>query len=206
VVFALVDELCDAFETDAFHAGLDEVFYIGMDKCPRCSGKDKAELFAGEVGRIRDHLARKNRKLWMWGDRLLDGKTTGIGEWEASISGTHRAASLVPRDVVICDWHYELPHPTAAWFALEGFDVVTCPWKNQTSAVQQVDDMRRLRSQSTKEVKSHARGIVQTVWSGAPSFLDQYAALQRGDVAKDKPSEAACFLRVFEELQAPAHR
>jgi hypothetical protein len=49
VVFSLVDEICDAFETNAFHAGMDEVFYIGDDKCPRCGGVDKAVLFAGEV-------------------------------------------------------------------------------------------------------------------------------------------------------------
>jgi hypothetical protein len=28
VVFAIVDEICDVFEADAFHAGMDEVFYI----------------------------------------------------------------------------------------------------------------------------------------------------------------------------------
>lgn len=81
VVFTLVDEICDAFETDAFHAGMDEVFYIGHDARPRCSGRDKAELFAGEVNTIRNHLAERNRKLWIWGDRLIDGKTTGIGLW-----------------------------------------------------------------------------------------------------------------------------
>lgn len=46
VVFALMDEICNVFETDAFHAGMDEVFYIGEKQCPRCSGRDKAELFA----------------------------------------------------------------------------------------------------------------------------------------------------------------
>lgn len=49
IVFEVVDEICDAFEATAFHAGMDEVFYIGEDKCPRCGGRDKAELFAGEV-------------------------------------------------------------------------------------------------------------------------------------------------------------
>ncbi|HUM65749.1 MAG TPA: family 20 glycosylhydrolase, partial [Chitinophagaceae bacterium] len=76
VVFALVDEIVDAFEADAFHAGMDEVFYIGNPKCPRCGGKDKAALFAGEVTRIRDHLARSGKELWIWGDRLIDGYTT----------------------------------------------------------------------------------------------------------------------------------
>ena len=45
VVFAVMDELCDVFETDAFHAGMDEVFYIGETNCPRCGGKDRARFF-----------------------------------------------------------------------------------------------------------------------------------------------------------------
>ena len=57
---------------------MDEVFYIGEDNCPRCSGRDKAELFAGEVTKIRNHLALKNRRLMIWGDRLIDGKTSVI--------------------------------------------------------------------------------------------------------------------------------
>jgi hypothetical protein len=43
VVFDIVSELIDVFETDVFHAGMDEVFYIGENKCPRCGGMDKAE-------------------------------------------------------------------------------------------------------------------------------------------------------------------
>ena len=62
VVFALVDEICDVFEAEAFHAGMDEVFYIGEAQCPRCSGRDKAELFAGEVRTIRDHLAHQREE------------------------------------------------------------------------------------------------------------------------------------------------
>jgi hypothetical protein len=52
VVFALVDEIVEVFDADAFHAGMDEVFYIGMDRCPRCGGRDKAELFAGVMQTI----------------------------------------------------------------------------------------------------------------------------------------------------------
>ena len=85
VLFDLIDEICNVFESDAFHAGMDEVFYIGEAQCPRCSGRDKADLFAGEVRTIRDHLALNGRKLWIWGDRLIDGKTTGIGLWSARL-------------------------------------------------------------------------------------------------------------------------
>jgi len=107
VVLPLVDEVCEVFEADAFHAGMDEVFYIGEAQCPRCGGKDKAELFAGEVKLIHDHLQANGRQLWLWGDRLLDGKASGLGEWEASVNNTHRAVDLIPSDIVICDWHYE---------------------------------------------------------------------------------------------------
>jgi hypothetical protein len=99
VVFALVDEIMEAFEADAFHAGMDEVFYIGEDECPRCHGRDRSELFAGEVTLIRDHLAEKGQELWIWGDRLLDGNTSGLGMWEASENDTHRAVDLIPKDV-----------------------------------------------------------------------------------------------------------
>jgi len=128
IVFALVDEVCEAFEADAFHAGMDEVFYIGEAQCPRCKGRNKAELFAGEIRAIRDHLQPAKRQLWVWGDRLLDGKLTGLGEWEASRNDTYPAVDLIPKDVVICDWHYERADQTAVYFAMKGLDVVTCSW------------------------------------------------------------------------------
>jgi hypothetical protein len=203
VVWALVDEVCDAFEADAFHAGMDEVFYLGEERCPRCSGKDKAGLFAGEVTRIRDHLAKSNRTLWIWGDRLLDGKVTGLGEWEASFNNTAPAIDLIPKDVVICDWHYNRAEPTAAYFALKGFRVVTCPWKNPGSAAQQVRDVARLRRQSNEVVAERVLGIVQTVWSGANSFLDEFDSFSRSeDPDREAKTETACFLRVCAEIAA----
>lgn len=201
VVFALVDEVCDAFEAEAFHAGMDEVFYIGEDKCPRCGGKDKSQLFAGEVKKIRDRLALKNRKLWIWGDRLLDGKTTGLGEWEASENDTYRAIDMIPRDVTICDWHYVRPEPTAAYFALKGLPVVTCPWNNSKSGVLQVRDMARTKENSSAKIRENLRGIVDTVWSDADSFIDEYYSLMKGAVPK-KESQAQCFIQVFEEMRS----
>ena len=174
VVFALVDEICAAFESTAFHAGMDEVFYLGEDKCPRCSGHDKAELFANEVRKIRDHLAQNNRRLWIWGDRLIDGKVTGLGMWEASMNNTHRAIDLIPKDVLICDWHYERPDKTAVLFAMKGFDVVTCPWRRPAVGTVQFADMIDFRETATAQMKERYKGIVQTVWSDAGSFMDGF--------------------------------
>ncbi len=197
VVFDLVDEICTVFEAKAFHAGMDEVFYIGEAQCPRCSGRDKAELFAGEVRLIRDHLAEEGRKLWIWGDRLIDGKTTGLGEWEASMNNTHRAIDMIPKDVVICDWHYERPDQTAVLFAAKGLSVVTCPWRNPSVAVLQVQDMVRFREHSTPLMKDRFQGMVQTVWSGASQFMDSYYGI-RPESGADSP--AMCFRQMYSEI------
>jgi hypothetical protein len=196
VVFALIDELCDVFEADVFHAGMDEVFYIGEPKCPRCGGKDKAVLFAGEVTALHDHLQAKGRRLWIWSDRLLDGPSTGLGEWEASANGTSRAIDLIPKDVVLCDWHYEQDVPTAPYFAMKGFHVVTCPWKSSELAVWQAQDMAQWRSRSPAELKDRFDGVMQTVWSGAGSFLERDY-----NSKPDATNSWNCFKAMFGEIK-----
>lgn len=174
VVFALVDELLNVFEASDFHAGLDEVFYIADAKCPRCNGHDPARLFADEVTKIRNHLAVSGRKLWIWGDRLIDGKTTGLGMWEASMNNTYRAIDMIPKDVFICDWHYERPDKTAVLFAMKGFQVATCSWKEVSVSKQQVKDMINFRQTATPELKKFFRGNILTVWSSAEKFMENY--------------------------------
>lgn len=197
VVFDLVDEICEVFESDAFHAGMDEVFYIAERQCPRCEGRDPAELFAGEVRTIHDHLSLKGRKLWIWGDRLIDGKTTGIGEWEASYNNTYRAVDMIPKDVIICDWHYERPDQTPVYFAIKGLSVVTCPWRMPDNAVLQVKDMVRFREHSTPEMKERFLGMVQTVWSGTGQFLDSFYGRTK---QKNLNTDANCFRVMYDEI------
>jgi len=199
VLFDVIDEICDVFETNAFHAGMDEIFYLGEDKCPRCSGKDKAELFAGEVRTLRDHLAQKNRQLWIWGDRLIDGKTTGLGMWEASYNNTYRAIDMIPKDVIICDWHYERADKTPVYFAMKGLNVITCPWQNAPLAVIQTQDMVNFRTQSSAEMQPHFYGMMQTVWSDAGSFLDGFYGRTK---VKKEGDEAAwdCFRTMYDKI------
>ena len=185
VVFAMVDELLDVFESSDFHAGLDEVFYIAAEECPRCSGHDPAQLFADEVWRIRNHLAEKDRKLWMWGDRLLDGKVTGLGMWEASMNNTHRAIDMIPKDVFICDWHYERPDKTAVYFAMKGLKVATCPWRKLDVARIQVEDMINFREGSTRQMKEFFQGIILTSWTSAEGFMRDFHGSSREGGAKE---------------------
>lgn len=199
VLFDVIDEICGIFGSDAFHAGMDEVFDLGNDKCPRCAGRDKAELFAGEVRTIRDHLAGNGRVMWMWGDRLLDGKTTGMGRWEASYINTHRAVDLIPKDVVICDWHYERPDLSPVYFAMKGLSVMTCPWRNPGSAVQQIDDMVRFRQYSTPQMSERFLGIMETVWSNTATFLDGFYG-RTTDTKSGENTPWNCFRKMYERI------
>jgi hypothetical protein len=199
VVFDLVDEVVDVFEADAFHAGMDEVFYLGDDLCPRCSGRDKAELFAGEVTLIRNHLAAQNKELWIWGDRLLDGKETGLGMWEASMNQTYRAIDLIPKDVVINDWHYVKAVPTASYFAVKGFKVISCPYRIPEVAVEQLEAILLYRKNSTPAMKEKFAGVMHTTWSGTDEFMDQFYG-KISDEHKRGGSAVKCFLALFDEI------
>ncbi|MFC2124074.1 family 20 glycosylhydrolase [Bacteroidota bacterium] len=198
IVFDLVDEIMEVCEADAFHAGMDEVFYLGHDQCPRCRGRDKAELFAGEITKIRNHLAKSGKELWIWGDRLIDGKTTGIGVWSGSMNNTHRSIDMIPKDVVINDWHYRRANPTAALFALKGFKVITCPWGVADVAKTQLHQMVNFRKHATDETKENYAGMMQTIWSGTTSFMDGYYGIT--DPESRRGNQVKCFNTLFEEI------
>ncbi len=162
VLFDLMDELISACAANSFHVGMDEVFILADPDCPRCSGKSPAELFAGEVKTLDEHLKAKGCRMWMWGDRFLDGKALKLGKWEASENQTSAAIQLVPKDIVICDWHYENAPLTPLLFATNGFDVVICPWRKAAVALAQLDQIRDLRRGSDSAAAKHALGMMQT--------------------------------------------
>lgn len=198
VVFSLVDEIMDLFEAKDFHAGMDEVFYIGDDNCPRCKGKNKAILFANEVAVIRDHLAGKERQLWIWGDRLLDGKETGLGMWEASENNTYQAVDMIPKDVIICDWHYERSEPTAAYLAMKGLNVITCVWNKPQTALSQYEDYKTYKAKVNPKLAGRYQGMMQTIWSGAGSFLNAMDNAKTDTTKKD--GQVECFTQLFEAM------
>jgi len=174
VIFSLFGELIDAFEAKTFHAGMDEVFLLGEDACPRCRGAAKAELFAEEVNTLQRYLAERKLELWIWGDRLIDGRVAGVGEWEGSTNQTARALDLIARDVVICDWHYESAPPTAAHFAVNGFNVISCPWRDAQVALAQLDWMKLGQAPTNKNLASRFKGVLQTTWCSPKAFISAY--------------------------------
>jgi hypothetical protein len=142
IIFALYDELLEVFEADAMHVGMDEVFLIASDFCPRCRGKDPAELFARAVNDYYQHLVKERGvEMLMWGDRLLDGASTGYGEWEASMNGTQPAIDLISKDIIICDWHYERmkSYPSIPLFLNKGFRVLPTSFRDVKQTKKLID-------------------------------------------------------------------
>jgi len=164
VVFALMDELIAVFEADAMHVGMDEVFLIGEDDCPRCKGKDKAELFAKAVNDYYDHLVNERKvEMLMWGDRLIDTSKYNYGKWEGSANGTARAVDLISKNIIICDWHYELrpAYESVPMFLGKGFRVWPASWRKPDAAKAFVDYSRRFDG-------PRMLGHLNTTWGAVP--------------------------------------
>jgi len=174
VVFALVDELIEVFETTRIHVGMDEVFTLGQASCSRCKGKSKAGLFAGEISKINTHLKNKKVTMYMWGDRLIDGVTTGLGKWSASENGTHTAIDRIPKDIVICDWQYKSAPPTNAYFAIKGFQVISCSFQKPEIAIAQLESAINIRKRSKSPIRERMLGVMHTYWGSFDSFLKCY--------------------------------
>lgn len=107
---------------------------------------------------------------------------------------------MIPRDVVINDWHYDAAHPTAALFALQGLSVVTSPWRKAGVALRQLDQMLALRRDSAPMVGQRALGMMQTTWVGFGPFLRAYEGEAGASAAAVEA--AACFRELFREMRA----
>jgi hypothetical protein len=164
IIFSLMDELIEAFDADALHVGMDEVFLIGENSCPRCKGKDKAELFAKAVNDYHKHIVRKHKiEMLMWGDRLIDAGKINYGKWEASANNTAGAVDLIPKDIIICDWHYERrdAYESIPMFLKKGFRVWPASWKKPEGAKALIDYSRTFDSPNMV-------GHLNTTWGAVP--------------------------------------
>ena len=160
IVFALMDELIDAFEADTFHVGMDEVLVIASKKCDRCRGKTPAEVFAQAVNAYHQHLvAEKKVTMLMWGDRLIDANVTKYDGWSASNNGTAAAIDLIPKDIILCDWHYDkrTDYPSVRYFQDKGFRVWPAGWDN-------VDATRALIACARRNATDRMLGHLSTTW------------------------------------------
>jgi len=108
----LYDELVAAFpDARSIHVGGDE-FGHGFAKCPLCRARaaeiGKTGLYAEHMMRLRDLLAKRNRKMMIWWNEQ------GL---------TEEAADRLAKDIAIFDWHYgnQRSYPSLDRLAKLGF-------------------------------------------------------------------------------------
>lgn len=176
IVFDLIDEIAEAFDADAFHIGMDEIFNLASDKCPRCRGQAPARLLAKVVNEFYAHIAGKKKlEMFIWGDRLLDAGQTGYSRWEASRIGTAGAVDLISTNIVICDWHYSqrATYPSVPLFLKKGFRVWPAGFQPLEATKAFSDYSRKLRAQNPRVV-----GYLCTTWSsGKPETVGDWPPL-----------------------------
>jgi hypothetical protein len=168
IVFALVDEIIDAFDADAVHVGMDEVTLIDNVASPSTQGKDPAEVFARAVNDMYAHIVKKRgRTMLMWGDRLIDAARYDYGEWEASENNTWPAVYMIPKDIIICDWHYEKrdSYPSVQMFIDKGFRVLPTSWKDVGASHTLIEQTLSLKS-------PRMLGHLFSTWSRQPNVAD----------------------------------
>lgn len=177
IVFALMDELIDAFDAKAFHVGMDEVFLLKDKHAKSTNDRNPAEVFAQAVNDYHNHLVgKRGLTMLMWADRLIDGDRWNLGEWEASKVGTAPAVDKIPKDIILCPWHYEPreAYESVPYFMEQGFRVLPASWKN-------VDASNALIRYS----RDHQRddrlvGHIFTTWSGRSGQLAEWPPLVEG--------------------------
>ncbi|MCU4174812.1 family 20 glycosylhydrolase [Carboxylicivirga sp. N1Y90] len=191
IVFSLIKELIETCKSSSFHVGLDLVLYIGDEHCKRCKEHKQEDLYADEINRIYSFLSDNECQMWMWGDRLLNRSSFGLNEFEGAGSSIYKAIDKLPKEIVICDWHYKNADPSSVYFASNGFDVYTCQWDNPEIAVQQKLMLDILSKHSSKTLAPHFKGMIHTVWSPAHVFINNL----RNNSSEDKCVQS--FLAIF---------
>lgn len=178
IVFALMDELLEAFQADAFHVGMDEVLVVASRNCPRCKDKTPAETFVQAVNDYHRHLVgEKKVEMLMWGDRLIDANVMKYGGWSASNNGTAPAVDLIPKAIIICDWHYDRrsDYPSVRCFQEKGFRVVPAGWNN-------VEATKALIACARRDAIPRLLGYMTTSWCLEPGGFSRAILGQRDPV------------------------
>jgi hypothetical protein len=187
VVYALIDEIVDAFEADTLHVGMDEVFLIGNDASPATKGKDPAEVFARAVNDLYAHVVRKRKlRMMMWGDRLIDAERYDYGEWESSKNQTWPAIYMIPRDILIADWHYETreSYPSLPMFLDKGFRVLPTSFKD-------VEASRRLIEYAQGLKRPGVLGHLFTSWTKLEKPADWPPLVANAGLVRARPASGA---------------
>jgi len=118
IYFDVLDEYIDVIHPSIIHVGHDE-WRMEKDLCELCRGKDYGDLYAADLAKIHDYLAKKGIKTAIWGDHLLESVThTEFQLWKSSsgyqykIPGAlspEQVLKSIPKDILVFNWFWDEP-------------------------------------------------------------------------------------------------
>jgi len=210
-VFPMIDEITEDFGADCVHVGMDEVFSLADENCPRCKGKDRAQLFARSVNILYDHIVKeKGWKMMMWADRLNDGDKCDYGAWEGDIWGTWKAIDMIPKDIILADWHYEMNEkgfPGIEKLLEKGFTVLPAGWRSLKQARFLLSEALKYQTiAKEKNYSGELMGIMVTCWSEATNelldaLLKSLKVKEQNEEAKDARGVASSIVYICDNVK-----
>ncbi|MBS94441.1 MAG: hypothetical protein CL799_08385 [Chromatiales bacterium] len=169
LVFEHLDEVLELFDPPAVHIGHDEVsgtYNLHKKSAIRDEGRIlPPDLFLQDVIRLHDYLQSKGVETWMWGDMLVAPEEFP-GMHSSNLHGRFGYAQLrpkIPRDIVICAWHYwqnKPDYPSVASFTAQGNPVLGATWKKRRT----VETLTRY----VAGLPNNSRGMIATTWFHVP--------------------------------------
>lgn len=156
VVGGLIDEVCELFDSELVHAGLDEVNF-GTHPMTQAAltSSTASELFIDYIRFVHGRLAKHGKRMMMWGDHLLKDP---------------KIAEAIPKDILVANWQYTavVPPETTPKLQGYGFDVVNCPAMisyDQPLAPGESFALRNLRDTARHAQTHQTKGIITTIWT-----------------------------------------
>lgn len=115
IIYDIIDEILEVARPQHYvHMGHDEIYQVGV--CPRCKGKDPAELYIKHVTAMHDYLAKRGLKMMIWADMLHH--TERYKTWPA--------ITKLPRDIIMLDfiWYFHFDLDMEDHLLPHGYQVV----------------------------------------------------------------------------------
>jgi hypothetical protein len=78
------------------------------------------------VNDLHQHLVVERKlEMLMWADRVIGAKYQGASQYDNATNDLSASITEIPRDIVMCDWHYESKqsYPSVPYLFEKGFRV-----------------------------------------------------------------------------------
>ncbi|MCX7918034.1 MAG: beta-N-acetylhexosaminidase [bacterium] len=186
-IFSIFQEALEFFKPRYFHIGHDEVTTDA--RFPYRSkkfGKTATDLIMEDINKLHTWLTERGIKVMLWGDMFLHRDEASSAAFAPSVAEAKKRRALLPKDVVICDWHYDATDTPETFKSLklwkeEGFDAIGCGWYF-------ANNIRNL-AKACRMYKN--KGYLQTTWAGfnfkidgnEPSWFQYWAYLWAANYA-----------------------